>query len=205
MMKHTLVASFAAMAIATSAFAQDNQPAIENTQPPIDAPATPGAEPLVPGAEGVAPNAETPDAQPQTEAVAPEATPSDSIDYFAQQQSGEWLATKFIGKTVESSAGDDLGDVNDVIVGENGDVLGAVIGVGGFLGIGEKNVAVPFENISTAMKGENESVIVLNVTKEELEAAPDYADLQGQPLSLSKRVGQATDDVSDDEPETSTQ
>jgi hypothetical protein len=55
------------------------------------------------------------------------------------------------------------------------------------------------------MKGENESVIVLNVTKEELEAAPDYADLQGQPLSLSKRVGQATDDVSDDEPETSTQ
>jgi sporulation protein YlmC with PRC-barrel domain len=179
-MKNTLIASFAAMAIATTAFAQDNQPAIENTPPPLDAPATPGAEPLVPGTEGVAPM--TTPVEPQTEA----ATPSDTMDYLAQQQSGEWLASKLIGTKVESSGGDKLGDINDVIIGKSGDVIGAVIGVGGFLGLGEKNVAIPFENVTTTVKNENESVVVLNVTREELEAAPDFADLNGQPIRVSQ-------------------
>ena len=206
-MKHTLVASFAAMAIATSAFAQDNQPVIENTQPPMDAPATPGAEPLMPGAEGVAPNVTSPDALPQTEA----ATPSDTMDYLAQQQSGEWLASRLIGTNVESSGGENLGNINDVFVGKSGDVVGAIIGVGGFLGIGEKNVAIPFENISTTMKDEKNAVVVLNVTREELEAAPDYARLD-QPIRVSQGLqdtasesNQPTEDLVDGEPEVRTQ
>jgi sporulation protein YlmC with PRC-barrel domain len=211
-MKHTLVASFAAMAIATSAFAQDNQPAVENTQPPLTAPETPGVAPLAPGAEGTAPNMEAPDAMPQTEAATPEATPSDRIDYMAQQQSGEWLASKLIGTKVESSGGDKLGDINDVIVGKSGDVIGAVIGVGGFLGLGEKNVAIPFENVSTTMKNDKEAVIVLNVTREELEAAPDFADLNGQPIRVSQgmqdtasETNQQAEDLVDGESDVRTQ
>jgi sporulation protein YlmC with PRC-barrel domain len=211
-MKHTLVASFAAMAIATSAFAQDNQPAVENTQPPLTAPETPGVAPLAPGAEGTAPNMEAPDAMPQTEAATPEATPSDRIDYMAQQQSGEWLASKLIGTKVESSGGDKLGDINDVIVGKSGDVIGAVIGVGGFLGLGEKNVAIPFENVSTTMKNDKEAVIVLNFTREELEAAPDFADLNGQPIRVSQgmqdtasETNQQAEDLVDGESDVRTQ
>jgi sporulation protein YlmC with PRC-barrel domain len=211
-MKHTLVASFAAMAIATSAFAQDNQPAVENTQPPLTAPETPGVAPLAPGAEGTAPNMEAPDAMPQTEAATPEATPSDRIDYMAQQQSGEWLASKLIGTKVESSGGDKLGDINDVIVGKSGDVIGAVIGVGGFLCLGEKNVAIPFEIVSTTMKNDKEAVIVLNVTREELEAAPDFADLNGQPIRVSQgmqdtasETNQQAEDLVDGESDVRTQ
>jgi sporulation protein YlmC with PRC-barrel domain len=129
------------------------------------------------------------------------------MDYIAQQQTGEWLASRMIGKNVENSSGEELGHINDVIVSENGEVAGAVIGVGGFLGIGEKNVAVPFETISTAMKGDDESVVVLNATKEELQAAPDYTDLEGQPLSVTKQMRdkasetykQAKDSVAGDE------
>lgn len=186
MKKHTLVASLAAMAIATSTYAQDNQPAIENTQPPVTTPATPGAEPLMPGTEGVDPNAPSTDVQPQTEAATPEATPSDRIDYLAQQQSGQWLATQLIGTNVENSAGENLGDINDLVLGKNGEVVGALVGVGGFLGIGEKSVAIPFENISTTMKDENNAVVVLNVTKEELQAAPDFARMENQPLTISQ-------------------
>lgn len=206
MKKHTLVASLAAMAIATSAYAQDNQPAIENTQPPVTEPATPGADPLMPGTDGMDSNAPATDVQPQTEAATPEATPSDRIDYMAQQQSGEWLVTQLIGTSVESSAGEDLGDINDLVLGKNGEVVGALVGVGGFLGIGEKSVAIPFQDISTTMRDENNAVVVLNVTREELEAAPDYARMDNQPLSISQGLqdtastaNQPADDLADGE------
>jgi sporulation protein YlmC with PRC-barrel domain len=149
MNKKTLIASFAAMAIATSAYAQNNQPVAENT---------------------------------------PAVTATGSMDYIAQQKNGEWLTSRLIGTVVENSAGENLGDINDVIVSENGEVVGAVIGVGGFLGMGEKNVAVPYGKISTTVKGDNQTIVVLNVTREELQAAPDYSDLKGQPLSVTKRL-----------------
>jgi len=60
------------------------------------------------------------------------------------------LASTIIGKSVYSSSdpqSDNIGDVNDLIVAEDGSVTHAVIGVGGFLGIGEKNVAVPFDEL----------------------------------------------------------
>ena len=40
---------------------------------------------------------------------------------------------------------ENLGEINNVIINEKGDVVAAIIGVGGFLGIGEKNVGVPFD------------------------------------------------------------
>lgn len=108
------------------------------------------------------------------------------IDYIAQQNSGEWLASNLIGVTVENTTGEAVGDVNDLILGQNGEVVGAVIGVGGFLGMGEKNVAVPYSTISTTAK-DDETVVVVAASKAELEAAPDYSDLEGKPLSVSKR------------------
>jgi sporulation protein YlmC with PRC-barrel domain len=108
------------------------------------------------------------------------------VDYIAQQQSGEWLASRMIGVKVENSSGEALGDVNDLILGQNGEVVGAVIGVGGFLGMGEKNVAVPYSAVSTTQK-DDATVVLLAATKEELQAAPDYSDLKGNPLSVSKR------------------
>jgi PRC-barrel domain len=46
---------------------------------------------------------------------------------------------------VENAQGENLGEINNVIINEKGDVVAAIIGVGGFLGIGEKNVGVPFD------------------------------------------------------------
>ncbi|MGF1619456.1 MAG: PRC-barrel domain-containing protein [Rhodomicrobiaceae bacterium] len=108
------------------------------------------------------------------------------VDYIAQQTSGEWLASRMIGVAVENSTGESLGDINDLILSESGEVVGAVIGVGGFLGMGEKNVAVPYSAVSTTQK-DNATVVILPASKEELQAAPDYSDLEGKPLSVSKR------------------
>jgi sporulation protein YlmC with PRC-barrel domain len=119
------------------------------------------------------------------------AAPSATVEFLTKQKANEHFASDLIGASVMDTAGETLGDVNDLLVGPEGDVTAAVIGVGGFIGIGEKNVAVPFNDLQTKTEND-EMTVVLNTTKAELEAAPDYRDVNDKPLSVSKRL---TDDA----------
>jgi predicted outer membrane protein len=86
------------------------------------------------------------------------------------------LATAFLGQPVYSSEdpeSDNIGDVNDLIVGDDGKITHAVVGVGGFLGIGEKDVAVPFDELQV-VEQEGEVRLVYSATKEQLEAADPF-------------------------------
>ena len=87
------------------------------------------------------------------------------------------LASEIIGRQVYSSTADDaehIGDVNDIIIGENGQVAAVVIGVGGFLGIGEKRVAVNYSELEWVLAADNTERYILPTTQEALEAAPDF-------------------------------
>jgi sporulation protein YlmC with PRC-barrel domain len=87
------------------------------------------------------------------------------------------LATEIIGKQVYSSSATDaehIGDVNNLVVGERGEVAAVVIGVGGFLGIGEKNVAVNYAELQWVTAEDGSKRFVLNTTKEALETAPNF-------------------------------
>lgn len=66
---------------------------------------------------------------------------------MTQQQPGQWLASRLIGTTVVSANNESIGDVNDVLMDRGGQSVAVVVGVGGFLGIGEKDVAVPFGSL----------------------------------------------------------
>lgn len=86
------------------------------------------------------------------------------------------LASNLIGETVYNGTGDDaenIGDVNDLVIGADGGVDSVVIGVGGFLGIGEKNVAFDYDKIDWAEKDGDRWLVVAG-TKEELEALPAF-------------------------------
>src|SRR5688500_8983433 len=86
------------------------------------------------------------------------------------------IATAFIGQDVYSSEdpeSDNIGEVNDLIIGSDGKITHAVVGVGGFLGIGEKDVAVPFEELAVVER-EGDIRLVYAATKEQLEAAEAY-------------------------------
>lgn len=72
---------------------------------------------------------------------------------MTQQQPGQWLASKLIGTTVAGANNESIGDVNDVLMDRNGHAVAVVVGVGGFLGIGEKDVAVPFQQLEFASRG----------------------------------------------------
>jgi hypothetical protein len=77
---------------------------------------------------------------------------------------------------VNDPADNKIGDVRDLIIDEDGRIIAAIIGIGGFLGIDEKNVAIPFD----ALKLSPESfggkivtkVLTVNTTKDELKGAP---------------------------------
>ena len=87
------------------------------------------------------------------------------------------LATEIIGKQVYASTATDaehIGDVNNLVVGEGGEIAAVIIGVGGFLGIGEKNVAVNYAELEWVTAEDGTERFVLNTTKEALETAPSF-------------------------------
>jgi sporulation protein YlmC with PRC-barrel domain len=63
------------------------------------------------------------------------------------QQEGQVMASDLIGQNVVGPNGESIGEINDIIVDQSGRTVGAIIGVGGFLGIGEKDVAVAFDSL----------------------------------------------------------
>ncbi|MDH7797755.1 MULTISPECIES: PRC-barrel domain-containing protein [unclassified Beijerinckia] len=95
-------------------------------------------------------------------------------NYVTTYSSSQSLASGIVNKNVYDPKDEKIGEVNDLLLDRSsGAVAAAVIGVGGFLGIGEKNIAVPFQNIKVTMKDDKER-LVLNTTKEELKTAPEF-------------------------------
>jgi sporulation protein YlmC with PRC-barrel domain len=67
-----------------------------------------------------------------------------------------------------------IGEVMDVLVDKSGMVSTLIVGVGGFLGAGEKDVAVPFHDVSATTTKNNKVRLVMNATKDSLKNAPGF-------------------------------
>ena len=70
------------------------------------------------------------------------ATASDTTSF-----KGNWRASKLVGLNVYNDSNESLGSINDLLTDKSGDIKGVVIGVGGFLGVGEHLVAVPLDKV----------------------------------------------------------
>jgi sporulation protein YlmC with PRC-barrel domain len=77
--------------------------------------------------------------------AAPAATTAGSHEKMALK--GNWRASKLMGLDVYNEANEKLGDVNELILDKNGKVSAVVIGVGGFLGMGEHDIAVSMDKL----------------------------------------------------------
>jgi hypothetical protein len=99
------------------------------------------------------------------------------------QDKNTYLASALIGSWVHSPDNQTVGDVNDVIINPSGDVVGVVVGVGGFLGMGEKDVAVALNRMTISQSENFDSAnVTLNVSLAELEAAPAFKTAYAQKL-----------------------
>jgi sporulation protein YlmC with PRC-barrel domain len=97
---------------------------------------------------------------------------ADDVSTSAATMSGPAIsADKMIGRTVVNPNNEKVGDVEGVLIDRDGRSRYVVIGVGGFLGMGEKDVAVRWEELSFA---DNNEKIVINATKDQLSALPAH-------------------------------
>ena len=106
--------------------------------------------------------------------TAPPAGTKTITTFVTKQPHGQWLASQFVGQAVINQAGQNIGDINDLLFDKTGRISTAVIGVGGFLGMGEKSVAIPFGSLSFTADGTGKRVVTIPYSKEQLQAAPSF-------------------------------
>jgi len=87
--------------------------------------------------------------------------------------SSSMTVTDWYKQNVYDPQNNKIGEIMDVLVGRDGQVNAAIVGVGGFLGAGEKDVAVSFNSIKETMK--NDKVyLTMDTTKDALKKAPGF-------------------------------
>ena len=91
--------------------------------------------------------------------------------YAAEGKASGYRATKLIGSDIYNKEGEKIGEVDDFIIGSDDNVSFAVISVGGFLGIGDRLVAVPANLFTSNEKGQ---VVFPNGNKDDLVALPEF-------------------------------
>lgn len=116
-------------------------------------------------------------------AIAPVAatTSASALSFVATQGGGEQSTASVIGLPVENNAGDKLGDINYLVLDNTGKISTAVIGVGGFLGVGEKNIGIPYNELSFTEKN-GRRIATVDATKETLTNAPSYTWTEKSPM-----------------------
>jgi len=157
-MLKTIMAAAAVSTLAlTSAMAQATNPPAGSAPAATQAPAATAAPAATP-----APTAST-------------ASPAGKAHFVTKQTSDQWLASKFKGTDVIGGDDAKIGDVSDILFAKDNKVLAYIVGVGGFLGIGSKDVAIdPASFTTVAGKDTNDFKLRLSMTKDELKNAPAF-------------------------------
>ncbi|RIA47802.1 PRC-barrel domain-containing protein [Dichotomicrobium thermohalophilum] len=130
------------------------------------------------------------------------ATQPESVEFVAKQQENQDLMSRFLGTPVVNPEGETLGKVNDMALNTAGQVEVIVIGVGGFLGVGEKNVGVPYDALARQAGEEGQTQLVLDATQGDLTDAPEYLTSDNQSLSLTKRLRERAGELTEEAKET---
>lgn len=103
------------------------------------------------------------------------AAPSGSATFIPTQSSNQWLTSELKGTDVIGANNERIGDVNDVLFDKDGKVVAYVVGVGGFLGIGAKDVALPPSAFQVVQgKERDELKLKLSMSKDQLKSAADF-------------------------------
>ena len=94
----------------------------------------------------------------------------------ASSSASGWNVSKIIGANIKNSAGETIGSVNEILMDDSGKAQSAVVGVGGFLGIGEHTVAIAFSDLKMMRDANGAITVSAPVTKETLRSMPEWKD-----------------------------
>ncbi len=144
----------------------------------------PGTDTNAPAAHPT-PNTATQNTAPNTNAASPEnaakqsneakpATQANANMFLTKEGPDQWLAGRLINRNVYDKAGKPIGDLRDILIDRDGKVSALIVGVGGFLGLGEKDVAIDYNYIEHN-GGISPNRIVIDMTREQLRTAPNFS------------------------------
>ncbi len=198
-----LVAGMLAMLAANSvAFAADSPvPSPESDAKAAQSESAPAARPdAEPSQPAVAPPPATDSVKPASPPVAakqdaakPDAAPA-AVPPAAKPPSVTVIdafdAKGILGRDVRSPASENMGRIADVIVDRAGQVRGAVIDFGGFLGVGSRKIVVDWAALHFWNVADKTASITLDLTREQVRAAPEYKD--DQPIVVLGASGTLT-------------
>jgi hypothetical protein len=108
--------------------------------------------------------------------------PVTDMFYSGSWMPTHWRASDAIGQNVYNRANEKIGDVEEILIDGDGRVLAAVVGVGGFLGMGEHKVAVTYRSFQMTRDASGKAKLVVDIDKTTLKNAPQY-----KPTDLMKR------------------
>jgi hypothetical protein len=140
---------------------------------------TPERSPPQPGQVG-------PENTPSTASTPPAAAPPNPSPGTPATVLDDQEVSTILGKSVRSSADEDMGRIVDIIVSRDGQVHAAVIDFGGFLGIGTRKIAVDWRALNFAPAGKPGS-ITLDLTRNQVRLAPEYK--RGEPVVVVGAAG----------------
>ncbi|TDY01759.1 PRC-barrel domain-containing protein [Thiohalophilus thiocyanatoxydans] len=96
-----------------------------------------------------------------------------SQGYLSSAPANGRHASNLIGAEVKTTNNEEVGSVSDLIIDQKGQVVGIVVGVGGFLGMGEKDVAIGWDNVSHSGSSDQDELQIKS-TREDLMSAPEF-------------------------------
>ena len=113
---------------------------------------------------------------PGTTASTPSSAPTNSAAFINAQKPDQWLASKFRGTDVLGPNDEKIGDVSDLLFDKEGKIEAYVVGVGGFLGIGAKDVALAPSafQVLPADKDYSYPRLKLSMSKDQLKQAANF-------------------------------
>ena len=123
--------------------------------------------------------AQTTDTQSPTAAQKPGTTvsqpaPKPVEGQIIMQSENTVLASVLKGASVYGPEGSSIGSITDLIVGTDGKIDGVVIGVGGFLGVGARDLGVKWDKIQLHPQDSDRVRLILSATKDDLKNAPPF-------------------------------
>src|SRR6187200_867838 len=104
----------------------------------------------------------------------PAAAPGPAAKVLPSVPSDAMTVTHWHKQNVYDPSDAKIGAIEDVLVDREGRIVAFIVGVGGFLGMGEKDVAVPFNAVQLTSKDNNKWYLVMNSTKDALKAAKGF-------------------------------
>jgi len=124
-------------------------------QPPVGTPPTPQAQ--------------TPDDKLTT------MPKSGQASFLSQQQASQMLASDLMRQSIIGANNERIGQVDDLVISKDGKIEAVLVGVGGFLGIGQKTVAIPFEVVERVPETNQLST---RFSRQDLEQAPEFVSIE---------------------------